>query len=200
MLLILLLQRAKLEHISVLLSISEELCKSRWMISYQQALTPANKIEKGKQTTVQSCGSDLKMITEENISLRKAGQAKKSTTVAHLSLLLKCITNTCECSMCGLCGSRELCASWWIVVSCGIEQQFVVWFLGHPLALPTKISFACLLTKVLWAEEEIQFYRIWHQRVLGSVNWTHLRVLRNKSGNAHTSQCKTLCFPEHLFV
>lgn len=66
------------------------------MISYQKPLTSANNIKKGMKTTMQSCGSDLKMITEEKISLHKRGQAKKGTTIAHLSLL-KFITNTCEC-------------------------------------------------------------------------------------------------------
>lgn len=39
------------------------------------------------------------MITGGKNSLHKPGQAKKGTTVAHLTLL-KFITNTCECWKC----------------------------------------------------------------------------------------------------
>lgn len=66
------------------------------MFSQQKPLTSANKIKKEKKLAIQSCGSDLKMITGGKNSLHKPGQAKKGTTVAHLTLL-KFITNTCEC-------------------------------------------------------------------------------------------------------
>lgn len=67
------------------------------MFSQQKPLTSANKIKKEKKkSAIQSCGSDLKMITGGKISLHKPGQAKKGTTVACLTLL-KFITNTWEC-------------------------------------------------------------------------------------------------------
>lgn len=230
MLLILLLPRGKLERIWVLLSISEELCKSRWVISYQKALTSANKIEKGKKTTMQSCGGDLKMITEEKISLRKPGQAKKSTTVAHLSLLLKCITNTCECWTHWLCRSWEFCASRWIVASYGIGRQFLVSVFFRSSACFTNKNKLCLFAhqgfvgregawfppcllqpRQRWCPLTAEYYHGHPRSTFTEFGikefwdlWTehiyYIRVLRNKSGNAHTSRRKTVCFPEHQLV
>lgn len=50
----------------------------RVMISYQKPLTFANKIKKGKKTTMPSCGSDLKMITKRKLHYINQGRLKKA--------------------------------------------------------------------------------------------------------------------------
>ena len=106
---------------------------------------------------MQSCDSDLKVIAAEKISLHKWGQAKKGTTVAHLSVLVEFLTNTCECWMCWLCtscaGGRVLC---WLANSSELWDRTA----GFPMFFRSSAYFTnknklCLFCSPKFSEHRI---------------------------------------------